>query len=303
MPGYFWKLRDFLKAENRQPNNIIAGQDGRLYEIRDSLFGRLVLHRPLVPDFDVIQEGFEYRLPKIPGELLTTAISFFKAYCSQDAQNEVMVQIFYDRQTGQYEIDCPEQIVRWDSIEADCTQRFNDPRYVQVLQIHSHNAMPAFFSSKDNSDEQAYMLYAVVGGLLDEVPEMKLRVGARGQFLPLPLEYIFDKPDLAREGTYPVEWHQRVQIENSSESNQGGFEVVEEVFSIMLTSSNGQKKTAKVFIKESDCKWVAGWSSDESQEIWFEGVSWNGLLEAFRSGISKKLKEGYSPIPLEQANL
>jgi PRTRC genetic system protein A len=210
MPGFFWKLRDFLKAENRQPNNIIAGQDGRLYEIRDSLIGRLVLHRPLVPSLDVIQEGFDFRLPKIPGHLLTTTISFFKAYCSSDEQNEVMVQVFYDRQTGQYELDCPEQTVRWDSIEADCTQRFNDPRYIQVLHVHSHNAMPAFFSAKDNSDEKAYMLYAVIGNLMGEVPEMKLRVGARGQFFSLPIDYIFDKPDLCQVGTYPEEWHQRV---------------------------------------------------------------------------------------------
>ncbi|MCY9665765.1 hypothetical protein M5X11_12445 [Paenibacillus alginolyticus] len=210
MPGFFWRLRDFLKAENRQPNNIIAGQDGKLYEIRDSLIGRLVLHRPLVPSLDVIKEGFDFRLPKIPGELLTTTISFFNAYCNSAEQNEVMVQVFYDLQTGQYELDCPVQSVRWDSIEADCTQRFNEPRYVQVLHIHSHNAMPAFFSTKDNFDEKAFMLYAVIGGLMNEAPEMKLRVGARGQFFSLPIDYIFDKPDVTHVGTYPDEWHQRV---------------------------------------------------------------------------------------------
>jgi PRTRC genetic system protein A len=210
MPGFFWKLSKFLRAENRQPNNIIAGRDGRLYEIRDSLIGRLVLHMPLVPSLGVIKVGFDYRLPKIPGHLLTTAISFFKAYCSSDEQNEVMVQVFYDRMTGQYELECPVQNVRWDAIEADCTQRFNDPRYVQVLHVHSHNIMPAFFSTKDNSDEKTYMLYAVVGNLMDETPELKLRVGARGQYLPLPVEYIFDKLDLSLVDTYPIEWHQRV---------------------------------------------------------------------------------------------
>lgn len=215
MPGFFWRLSDFLKVENRQPNNIIAGQDGRLYEIRDSLIGRLVLYRPLVPSLDVIQEGFDFRLSKIPGELLTTTISFFKAYCSSAEQNEVMVQVFYDLQTGQYELECPVQSVRWDSIEADCTQRFNDPRYVQVLHIHSHNSMPPFFSPKDNFDEKAYMLYAVIGGLMNEVPEMKLRVGARGQFFSLPIEYIFDKPDLNQDGTFPDEWHQRVHMSTS----------------------------------------------------------------------------------------
>ncbi|GGG18298.1 hypothetical protein [Paenibacillus abyssi] len=216
MPGFFWRMRDFLKAPDRQPNNIIAGRDGKLYEIRDSLVGRLVLHRPLLPSLDDIHEGFEYRLPKIPGELLTTAISFFKAYCSESEQNEVMIQIFYDCRTNQYELDCPVQTVRWDSIIADCTQRFNDARYVQVLHIHSHNAMPAFFSTKDNADEKAYMLYAVVGGLLNEMPEVKLRVGARGQFLELPIGYIFDQPDLQAENAYPDGWHQRVHKDNSA---------------------------------------------------------------------------------------
>ncbi|MGF7033511.1 hypothetical protein J2T17_004459 [Paenibacillus mucilaginosus] len=217
MPGFYWRLKDFLTDENRQPNNIIAGRDGKVYEIRDNALGRLVLHKPFLPMLDEIRPGFEYALPKIPGELLTRAISFFRSYCTRDAQNEVMLQIFFNTLTGQYDLECPVQKVRWDSIKADCSQRFDDLYFIQVMQLHSHNTMPAYFSAIDNADEQKYMLYGVVGDLLNETPEMKLRVGHGGQWIMLPIEHIFDRPDLRAMGPFPAEWHNRVTVDTSAD--------------------------------------------------------------------------------------
>ena len=183
MPGYFWRLRDFLKAKDRQPNNIIPGQDGRVYEVRDNVFGRLVLHKPFVPTLDVINEGFDFRLPKIPSELLTTAISFFRAYCNQDTQTEVMVQVFYDRESGQYEIECPVQRVRWDKIDADCTQRLTTRgmfRYFISILItrFTRSSRQQMMPTRRHT---CFMPLSVF--VLNEAPQMKLRVGSGGRFL------------------------------------------------------------------------------------------------------------------------
>ena len=61
-----------------------------------------------------------------------------------------------------------------------------------LLQIHSHGAYPAYFSATDDADEQGFGLYGVVGRLGSERPEVALRVGVYGYFLPVPLEAVFE---------------------------------------------------------------------------------------------------------------
>ena len=59
-----------------------------------------------------------------------------------------------------------------------------------ICDLHSHGNMRAFFSQTDNADEQGARLYAVIGRL-DSEPEMRLRVGVYGYWLPLPLTAVF----------------------------------------------------------------------------------------------------------------
>ncbi|MGD9892997.1 MAG: hypothetical protein AB7U18_17095 [Dehalococcoidia bacterium] len=61
-----------------------------------------------------------------------------------------------------------------------------------LLQIHSHGAHPACFSPTDDADEQGFGLYGVIGGPLSERPEVALRVGVYGYFLPVPFEAVFE---------------------------------------------------------------------------------------------------------------
>ncbi|WP_276354680.1 HRDC domain-containing protein [Cohnella caldifontis] len=57
----------------------------------------------------------------------------------------------------------------------------------------------------------------------------------------------------------------------------------------------------QVFIGEYQGTWTAGWraaggEADAGEEIWYEGVSWEELLAAFRHGAAGKMKEGYRPL-------
>ena len=47
-----------------------------------------------------------------------------------------------------------------------------------ALALHSHHTMPAFFSATDDADERDLGLYAVVGRLLGDRPEVIVRAGA-----------------------------------------------------------------------------------------------------------------------------
>ncbi len=61
-----------------------------------------------------------------------------------------------------------------------------------VLELHSHHRMRAYFSSVDDGDEQGLRLYGVVGRLRTRRPEVRLRVGAYGYFMPLRWEDVFE---------------------------------------------------------------------------------------------------------------
>lgn len=61
-----------------------------------------------------------------------------------------------------------------------------------VIDMHSHGAMSAFFSSTDNRDDQGIGIYAVVGDLYSAIPEAVLRVGIFGYFKMIAWEDIFE---------------------------------------------------------------------------------------------------------------
>lgn len=213
MPGFFWNLKEFFGAKKRQPNNYVAGSDGRIYCVRDSKLGRLVLQTNRVPTLDPIQEGFQFSLPKIPGEMLEVAISFFRSYWNDVEQYEAMLRIVYDTFEGKYLFDCPEQFVQWDHVHAPFVGKdFPEPRYLDVMHLHSHHVMSAEFSSIDDANEKKYRLYVVVGNMKAETPDIKVRVGHGGTYIYLPVDYIFDSPDLNRSLSYPSEWDQRVTL-------------------------------------------------------------------------------------------
>lgn len=65
-----------------------------------------------------------------------------------------------------------------------------------ILELHSHNLMPAFFSQTDNRDEsRSFRLFAVIGRLFDEQPQIRVRVGVFGHFWEIPASRVFFKPD------------------------------------------------------------------------------------------------------------
>ncbi|WP_047153353.1 hypothetical protein [Aneurinibacillus tyrosinisolvens] len=210
---FYWSIKEFLSDSHKKPFSVIAGQDG-FYEVRENPLGRIVIRKEVVQELDPIQPGFQFNLPKIPGILLETTLAFFRDYCQELESNEVMVTIYYDLRENQYLLECPYQSVNKTRIFAEFDNEYmHNERYVQVLQIHSHNSMHAFFSSIDDADEKAYMLYSVVGRLDQVTPEMLLRVGTNGQFIELPLEYIFEDFMLEeKEMDFPQEWKERITI-------------------------------------------------------------------------------------------
>jgi PRTRC genetic system protein A len=82
------------------------------------------------------------------------------------------------------------QLVRPTQLAGPTCVVYRPPRDA-LLQLHSHGDYPARFSRTDDADEQGFGLYGVVGGLGSGRPEVALRVGVYGYFLPVPWEAIF----------------------------------------------------------------------------------------------------------------
>ncbi|MFS1519518.1 Mov34/MPN/PAD-1 family protein [Bacillus sp. SCS-151] len=209
----FWRLSDYISNKEAHPYNIVASKDGKLYEIRNSLLGTIVTpaKEEQLRRIEQVPKGFQMKLPRIPGYLLQQIISFFRAYCNENLDHEVMLQLFWHN-NGYFVVDCPTQEVSKARVSAQLDNEA--PDLTEVMQVHSHNSMEAYFSETDNNDEQQFLLYGVVGRLDQQEPDIKIRVGVNGTFYRLSLDYIFDTTflDVSQNVPYPEEWTKRVSI-------------------------------------------------------------------------------------------
>lgn len=64
-----------------------------------------------------------------------------------------------------------------------------------LVEVHSHNSMGAFFSAADDAEETGFRIYGVLGRVNGEKPEIALRVGLYGHFLPVNVESVFAAAD------------------------------------------------------------------------------------------------------------
>lgn len=206
---FFWSEEEFKKRMPKKKINIIAGKNARLYEIFESPLGRLVTELNEVRELDNILPGFQLSVPKIPGQLLEQVVTFFRSYCNDKFQHEVLVEIYWDTVDRYYSVHVPFQSVSKTSIQAETEIRF-DQRFIKFMQIHSHNTMRAEFSSVDNRDEVAFMVYGVIGCLHRMSPDLVFRVGRAGRFINIPVESVFDEFQLTKPVPYPIDWHLRV---------------------------------------------------------------------------------------------
>jgi hypothetical protein len=97
---------------------------------------------------------------------------------------EVLVGITHDAARG-YELVVPHQAVGPLAVEYT-------PQEGWLLEVHSHRDGQARFSATDTTDEQRLRLYGVVGRLDQPRPQVALRAGAYGYFLPVPWTSVFD---------------------------------------------------------------------------------------------------------------
>ena len=88
---------------------------------------------------------------------------------------------------GAYRLVAPWQTPTASRVEYELPDGLGLP----MVHLHSHHALRAFFSATDDADERGLALYGVVGRLDTAAPEVALRAGAFGHWLPLPWSRVF----------------------------------------------------------------------------------------------------------------
>jgi len=131
---------------------------------------------------------FILKAPKISWHLIEEVVRIFR----RNPLYEYAVQIFYDRNSQQYELYEPEQEVAKSRVTFKRNME-QEREKILVMDIHSHGSYSAFFSQIDDEDEKGVRLYMVFGNLDQKEYSYALRVGVAGIFGQVALEDIFEK--------------------------------------------------------------------------------------------------------------
>ena len=201
--GIFASVDDAISSD--KAISYIPAKDGRIYELRKNKVGAFIACSDKVSILSEVKAGFIPALPKIPYSILQQVIAFFRSYITEKVQYEALVYIYWSVPDKEYYVVVPEQKVSANSVDA--IPPLQDENNILVMELHSHNTMPAFFSLQDDKDEKITGLYGVVGGLDKLHPDIDVRVSVGGKYESVSGTQVFE----GMPGEFPKEWITKVQ--------------------------------------------------------------------------------------------
>ena len=193
MPAYkgvFTCLEDSETA--KKVISLVPGRDGKVYEIRREEMGTFITPASECRELSDIKAGFTPALPLVPREMLLEVISFFRSLICDGENYEAIVNVYWDRINSGFLSVIPKQRVTATRADSELNGEYSAGRYIHYMDIHSHNVMAARFSQRDNMDEKATRLYAVVGQLDRPVPEISVRISNGGKHLLIDPDTVFE---------------------------------------------------------------------------------------------------------------
>jgi PRTRC genetic system protein A len=174
--------RDGLPPRSGLAFDYILGGDGLFVVAANPwLEVRVPVARCTVRGLSPVYHACTLPLGRLPASLWDGILRCLQV--AHSAGCEVLTGVYHDGEA--YRLIVPRQVV------APLAVRY-EPQDNLVLEVHSHRDGLARFSATDSADEQRLRLYGVVGRLDQSTPQVALRAGAYGYFLPVPWDAVFD---------------------------------------------------------------------------------------------------------------
>jgi len=200
--------------------SILPARDGLVYEIRNTPIGRFTTPVVGCEMLSDVKAGYTPALgiPRIPVDMVMRIIAFFQYFTRTAGDKEALVNIYWDKVSGAFVVDTPEQIVSRVSVDSNVNPNYQDERYIHFMDIHSHNSMRAYFSPTDDADEKATRLYTVMGRLDQYFPEIKTRISNGGKFHEIDPAEVFELITLP----FPDAWRNKVKFRDVHDNDDCG---------------------------------------------------------------------------------
>lgn len=166
---------------------ILAG-NGVFIRSNGRFFSALIpVKRCTIRGLAPLKSQFHLHVPRLPSTLLQSVLTGAKRCCSPRNKRILHEALYHFHHLG--------HTVRVKKRPQQATvttvQTEGDGGTDVICDLHSHGRMPPFWSDTDNRDELGARLYAVIGRVDSDQPEIKLRVGVYGHWLPLPVTAVF----------------------------------------------------------------------------------------------------------------
>ncbi len=213
-------------AEAKRSGKVISfvpSKDGNMYEVRANKIGTFIAQTDnvTIPETDKVtaieevRAGFIPALPKIPYTILSNIIAFFKTLITEKCELEALAYIYWSVDENKYHVYVPKQRVSKASVDSYVPE-IDEEKFILVMEIHSHNTMPAVFSQIDDRDERATRLYAVVGRMDNVFPDIKVRCSVGRKFVEVNPNIVFE--DIS--GTFPPDWLKSMEVKKYRRYNR-----------------------------------------------------------------------------------
>lgn len=125
---------------------------------------------------------------KVPGAFLEEILARF----TMALPNELMAEIYFDNDKGEYSLHWPEQTTTEVSITRSASSFFKKSKSNMLFaEIHSHGNYPGVFSPTDDDNEVDFLIYGVIGSLGSQ-PSISFRIGFNGIFYAIDFLDVFE---------------------------------------------------------------------------------------------------------------
>lgn len=150
-----------------------------------------------LPGLGDLRPSCHWQVPRLPIALLSRVFIQAREACAHTSKESLWYGVWQPEPENEWVLGRPPQWATAGNVIIDHTalsQQWQHIASAAVVEIHSHGVAPAFFSSTDNRDEQGFRIYIVVGQVTTH-PQIAVRAGLRGHYVPLAAATIGELPE------------------------------------------------------------------------------------------------------------